>query len=48
MSSKEIVFQFDKAIIQNATLISLIRQLVKLLGGTEVYIEDQTKLVVRF
>lgn len=45
---KELVFQFSAAITQNSTIVSLINQIVKLLGGSGVYIEDQTKLVVRF
>ncbi len=46
--SKELVFQFSAAIVQNTTLINLINQLVKLLRGKGVYIEDRTKLVVVF
>ena len=46
--SKELVFQFSAAITQNTTIVNLINQIVKLLGGSGVYIEDGTKLVVRF
>ena len=46
--SKELVFQFSAAITQNTTIVNLINQIVKLLGGRGVYIEDGTKLVVRF
>lgn len=46
--SKELVFKFSAAITQNSTIVNLINQVVRMLGGSGVYIEDQTKLVVVF
>lgn len=43
---KEIVFEFSKAIVQNDAIVGLIRKTVSLLGGKNVYIEGDTKLVV--